>query len=69
MAVVGHTHTHQSQQQESVRGLATCVFDDSPVVLTGGTDRVIRMWNLRDSSQCCCVTKPKQLRKTQFEYQ
>ena len=65
-----YTHVHeQPLQQESVRGLTTCVFDDHPVVLTGGTDRIIRLWNLRDPDRCCCVMKPKQLQRVQFDYQ
>ena len=59
----------QPHQQESVRGLTTCVFDDYPVVLTGGTDRIVRMWNLRDAGHCCCVVKPKYLKRVQFDYQ
>lgn len=63
-----HTHT-QPHQQESVRGLTACVFDDHPVVLTGGTDRIVRLWNLRDADRCSCVVKPKYLKRVQFDYQ
>ena len=62
-------HTIQPHQQESVRGLTTCVFDDHPVILTGGTDRIVRLWNLRDPDRCCCVVKPKYLKRIQFDYQ
>jgi WD40 repeat protein len=61
--------TDKPHQQESVRGLTTCVFDDHPVILTGGTDRIVRLWNLRDPDRCCCVVKPKYLKRIQFDYQ
>ncbi len=46
-------------QHESVRGLSSCIVDNCPVVLTGGTDRFIRLWNLSDPAQCCCVASPR----------
>jgi len=51
--------TDNPHQHQSVRGLATCIIDNYPVVLTGGTDRTIRLWNLIDPGQCCCVVRPK----------
>lgn len=53
------TPVPQPHQHQSVRGLATCIIDNYPVVLTGGTDRTIRLWNLIDPGQCCCVVRPK----------
>ena len=50
--------THNPAQLHSVRGMTTCIVDNSPVVLTGGTDRAIRLWNLADSSQCAHIVSP-----------
>ena len=54
----------QHRQHESVRGVSPCIIDNSPVVLSGGTDRFVRLWNLVDPAQCSCVIKPKQYSKT-----
>ena len=48
----------QPQQHCGVRALYTCVVDNDPVLLTGGSDRFIRLWNLNNSSQCTCIVKP-----------
>lgn len=60
----------QARQHESVRALSTCIIDNCPVVLTGGTDRSLRLWNLVDPTQCCCVVRPKlHSKKITMDYQ
>ena len=47
----------QPQQHNGVRALHTCVVGNDPVLLTGGTDRFIRMWHLNNPTESSCVVK------------
>ena len=38
------------------------------MVLTGGTDRIIRLWNLSDPAQCCSVVRPRHSKKLHVDY-
>ena len=46
-----------AQQHNGVRALHTCVVGNDPVLLTGGTDRFIRMWHLNNPTESSCVVK------------
>ena len=61
--------TLQPQQHECVRALSTCLIDNCPVVVTGGTDRTVRLWNLVDPALCSCVISPRlHSKKIHFDY-
>ncbi|XP_019859703.1 PREDICTED: phosphoinositide 3-kinase regulatory subunit 4-like [Amphimedon queenslandica] len=49
--------TENPQQHNSVRALHTCVVGNDPVLLTGGTDRFIRLWHLNNPSESSCIVK------------
>ncbi|XP_064396061.1 phosphoinositide 3-kinase regulatory subunit 4-like [Halichondria panicea] len=61
--------TDNPQQHECVRALSTCLIDNCPVVVTGGTDRTVRLWNLVDPALCSCVISPRlHSKKIHFDY-
>ena len=35
----------------------TCVVGNDPVLLTGGTDRFIRLWHLNNPMESSCIVK------------